>query len=133
MSDPMHEARRRAIAARREQVARELRQLADDAEHWNRMRPDEEPIVIDTNLGPDVRARFAALEPFPVSAFVREELDERGWDEARLSDESGISPQRVAAIMAGARLEREDAECLGLAFSVSPDLFVNLGGERPAT
>lgn len=46
------------LLERLKRIAAELRQLQADAEHWNRLHPDEEPIVIDVNLSGDVAARL---------------------------------------------------------------------------
>jgi len=61
VTDELHEARRRRVAELREKLAHEMRELVHDAEHWNRTHPNEEPIIIDPNLGPDVERRLAEL------------------------------------------------------------------------
>lgn len=60
MKTPQSEANRRALEARRERLAEELRQMVADAERWNRTHPDEEPIIVDVNLTPDVARLLAA-------------------------------------------------------------------------
>lgn len=62
MNDSLHEARRRSLAARREKLAEELGKLVHDAEHWNRAHPNEEPIIIDPNIAPDVERLLAAKD-----------------------------------------------------------------------
>lgn len=57
---PQSEANRRALEARRERLAEELRQMVADAGHWNRTHPDEEPIIVDVNLEPDVAKLLAS-------------------------------------------------------------------------
>lgn len=49
----------RDVARRRDRIAEDLRQLVRDAEAWNTLHPDEEPIVIDVDLTPDVAERIA--------------------------------------------------------------------------
>lgn len=36
-----------ALQARRDKIARELQEMEDDAAHWNRINPTEEPLVAD--------------------------------------------------------------------------------------
>lgn len=35
------------LVKRHDKLAKEIKQVKLDAEHWNRLHPDEEPIVID--------------------------------------------------------------------------------------
>jgi hypothetical protein len=51
--EPMH----RSLTIRREQVVGDITQLSFDAEHWNRIHPTEEPIVIEKDFGLDVEIR----------------------------------------------------------------------------
>jgi hypothetical protein len=44
----------KSLQKRREQTVGDLFQCTIDAEHWNGIHPEEEPIVIETDLGPDV-------------------------------------------------------------------------------
>lgn len=53
---PMHAS----LTMRREQVVGDITQLSFDAEHWNRVNPTEEPIVIQTDFGLDVQIRRAS-------------------------------------------------------------------------
>ena len=46
-----------SLQNRREQMVGDAVQLTFDAEHWNRMNPDQEPIVIELDFGPDVEWR----------------------------------------------------------------------------
>lgn len=48
-----------AKTLRREQVIGDLFQLNADVDHWNRIHPDEERIVVDNNFEPDVQERMA--------------------------------------------------------------------------
>lgn len=50
------------IAVRLEILAQEMRQLQDDIDHWNRMHPNEEPIVIDADLSAEVAALRKTVE-----------------------------------------------------------------------
>ena len=47
------------LANRQLRIAREMRQLKDDADHWNSLHPDEPPIVVDMDLTADVAKRMA--------------------------------------------------------------------------
>ena len=44
---------------RREQVVGDMTQLYLDLTHWNRVNPTEEPIVLQTDVTPDVNERLA--------------------------------------------------------------------------
>lgn len=44
----------KSLIQRREQMVGDGLQLTLDAEHWNRMHPDQEPIQMPLDLGPDV-------------------------------------------------------------------------------
>jgi hypothetical protein len=46
--------------ARREQVVGDMVQLNLDLAHWNRVNPQEEPIVLETDVTPDVNERLAS-------------------------------------------------------------------------
>ena len=46
--------------ARREQVVGDMVQLTLDLAHWNRVNPDELPIVLETDVTPDVNERLAS-------------------------------------------------------------------------
>mgnify|MGYP000792002200 FL=1 len=45
--------------ARREQVVGDMLQLTLDLDHWNRVNPNEEPIIIETDVTPDIEERLA--------------------------------------------------------------------------
>lgn len=45
--------------ARREQIIGEMIQLTFDQLHWNNIHPNEEPLVLETDLTPDVEERLA--------------------------------------------------------------------------
>ena len=47
---------------RREQVIGDMVQLTLDLQHWNRVNPTEEPIVLQTDVTPDVNERLASSE-----------------------------------------------------------------------
>lgn len=44
------------IRRRREQLANEMAQLQADVAAWNRLHPEEEPIVISADITPDIEA-----------------------------------------------------------------------------
>lgn len=50
----------RRLHERRQELARRMAELRADAEHWNRTHPDDEPIVVDMDLGPEVVAALSA-------------------------------------------------------------------------
>jgi hypothetical protein len=47
---------------RREQVIGDMVQLTLDLNHWNRVNPNEAPIILEKDLTPDVNERLAASE-----------------------------------------------------------------------
>jgi hypothetical protein len=48
--------------ARREQVVGDMVQLTLDLDHWNRINPKEQPIILEKDLTPDVNERLAVGE-----------------------------------------------------------------------
>jgi hypothetical protein len=46
-----------SLTMRREQIVGDITQLTFDAEHWNRINPEEEPIQIEADFGLDVEIR----------------------------------------------------------------------------
>jgi hypothetical protein len=44
----------KALINKRDQMAGEAVRMADDQDHWNRKNPDQEPIAIPLDFGPDV-------------------------------------------------------------------------------
>lgn len=44
----------KALINKREQMVGEAGRMADDQDHWNRINPDQEPINIPLDIGPDV-------------------------------------------------------------------------------
>lgn len=46
-----------SLTTRREQIVGDITQLTFDAEHWNRVNPEEEPIRVETDFGLDVEIR----------------------------------------------------------------------------
>lgn len=65
-------------------------------------------------------------ETFPVGDHLAAELAARAWSPELLAARSGLAPERVAAVLAGADLTAGEAECLAAALGVSPALFLNL-------
>jgi hypothetical protein len=55
---PMHAS----LTMRREQIVGDITQLSFDAEHWNRINPEQEPIPIEKDFGLDVELRRHAPE-----------------------------------------------------------------------
>jgi len=51
-----------SVTNRREQVVSDLVQVSFDVEHWNRINPHDEPIVVETDLTDDVQWRMNAPE-----------------------------------------------------------------------
>jgi hypothetical protein len=45
---------------RREQVVGDMVQLTLDLNHWNRVNPDEVPIIAETDITPDVNEALAS-------------------------------------------------------------------------
>ena len=52
----------KSTVMRREQVVGDMVQLYLDLDHWNGNNPDEEPIVLPTDLTEDVKERLAASD-----------------------------------------------------------------------
>jgi hypothetical protein len=46
----------RSFRRRRQRIADEMAQMKLDADHWNRLHPNEEPIVVDVDLTVEVAA-----------------------------------------------------------------------------
>ena len=57
IDDAEREPMQAALTLRREQVVGDMTQLVRDAEHWSRRNPEDEPIVIQMDLGLDVEIR----------------------------------------------------------------------------
>lgn len=57
----VHAAMPAGNAAGRRALALKMLELCDDAAHWNRTHPDEEPIVVDTDIRKDVAKLTARL------------------------------------------------------------------------
>lgn len=58
----------RSISKRREQIVGDVVQLTFDLDHWAAANPDQEPIVLETDFGPDVAWRKAADDDEPKAA-----------------------------------------------------------------
>jgi hypothetical protein len=49
-----------SVTNRREQSVSDLVQLSFDVEHWNRINPKDEPIIVQTDMTDDVAWRMNA-------------------------------------------------------------------------
>ena len=49
----------RHAAEELKRIARVMQQIKDDADHWNRLHPNEPPIEVDMDLTADVARRKA--------------------------------------------------------------------------
>jgi HTH-type transcriptional regulator / antitoxin HigA len=59
--------------------------------------------------------------------YIKEEMDERGWNQRDLAFILGVPEQSVNLILSGKRgVSADMAQALGAAFDVHPDLFANL-------
>jgi len=66
-------------------------------------------------------------EAFPMTDFLKEELDERGWSQADLAKIIGKTPKDVHALVTGkVPLKPEMATLLGDAFGTGPEYWMNL-------
>ena len=64
-------------------------------------------------------------EAFPVTDFLKEELDERGWSQADLAKIIGRSPKDVHTLVSGkVPLKPEMATLLGDAFGTGPEYWM---------
>jgi hypothetical protein len=52
----------KSVFARREQVVGDMVQLTLDLDHWNRVNPKEQPIILKKDLTPDVNERLASAD-----------------------------------------------------------------------
>jgi hypothetical protein len=48
---------KKSVQQRREQMVGDAVHLADDVDHWNRVNPNESPITLELDFGPDVEWR----------------------------------------------------------------------------
>jgi hypothetical protein len=53
---------KKSIQQRREQVVGDVVHMSDDVDHWNRVNPNEEPLTVELDFGPDVEWRRNAPE-----------------------------------------------------------------------
>ncbi len=56
----VHDARRRILDRRRQEIADEWQSILDDAAHWNSTHPDEPPIIIEPITQAEIDALKAA-------------------------------------------------------------------------
>lgn len=74
-----------------------------------------------------VMKKRVPAERFPISDYIQEELDARGWTHEALSAESRLSLARIDGLLANKRpLTRIDAHGLGNAFGTGPEIWLNL-------
>lgn len=52
--NPPRDAMRRSFTLRREQMVGDGLQLSFDADHWNRLNPNQQPISLEFDLSPDI-------------------------------------------------------------------------------
>lgn len=64
---------RRSAYSRREQVVGDLLQLTLDLDHWNRSNIEEEPLMIEADIAPDISERLAA-EGVSVTSLASESI-----------------------------------------------------------
>src|SRR5271167_751549 len=68
-------------------------------------------------------------EVFPPGEVIKEELEERGWNQVELADIMGRPPRVVSEIISGKRaITPETAKGLAAAFGTSATLWMNLEG-----
>jgi len=73
----MADMRRAALVARMRKIRQDITQIFDDAEHWNRVHPDEPPLTHeDIDPGGELRRMAAGLE----MSLAREEWREMGQE-----------------------------------------------------
>lgn len=66
-------------------------------------------------------------EAFPVGAFIKEEMEARGWSQADLASIIGRSPKAVHSLVSGkVPLVPETATLLAEAFGTSPQFWMNI-------
>ena len=66
-------------------------------------------------------------EAFPVTDFLKEEMEARGWSQADLAQIVGKSPRDIHALVNGkVALKPEMATLLGDAFGTGPEYWMNL-------
>jgi HTH-type transcriptional regulator / antitoxin HigA len=73
------------------------------------------------------RSRRPAPMAFPPGAFIREELEARGWSQRDLAEILGRPVQTINALVNGKkRVTPETAVALGAAFGTSAEFWLNL-------
>lgn len=69
-------------------------------------------------------------ETFPPGAFIKEELEARGWLQTDLAEITGVDKKTVSEIVAGKRsITPETATLIGEAFGTGPAIWLNLDAE----
>jgi plasmid maintenance system antidote protein VapI len=79
--------------------------------------------------GVKMSLRAVRRQTWHVGSAVQEELATRGWSARRLSRESGLSVEDIAAVLAGEIVTREAARGLARAFRTEPDLYLSADRE----
>lgn len=66
-------------------------------------------------------------EAFPPGDFIKEELEARGWSQAKLADIIGCPPKEIGDLVSGKRsVSAEIAKELGAALGTSAEYWMNL-------
>jgi plasmid maintenance system antidote protein VapI len=65
-------------------------------------------------------------EVFPVTVFIKEEMEARGWTEKELVKYSWLRPAKVNFILEGNHITKPMATGLGRAFGTSMEYWMNL-------
>jgi hypothetical protein len=71
-------------------------------------------------------APLLSVKEIAMRDHLLEEMHERGWEVGDLAARSGLAEKRTRAILDGDRVTAAEAESLGTAFGVHPQLFLNL-------
>lgn len=77
-------------------------------------------------MAPKKAACRRPAEAFPLSEYLADELEARGWTPADVCARCSLNADRVRAILAGDRVALREAEPLALAFGVSAAMLLNL-------
>jgi len=74
-----------------------------------------------------MKKAFKPAEVFPPGEFIRDELEARGWTQAKFAKIIGRPLQNVNEVINGKRrITPETAVLIAAAFGTSPDVWLNL-------